>query len=310
MQVNTALFWGKAGHEADAASSMHPLVAHSLDVAAVAILLSQARGTGLPGQAIGFLLALHDVGKFSRPFQAMAWQHWPTASLGPWRDDRRPPPGPKHDALGFHLLEAIFPDRVASLLPPRIDGRRGWLQGQRRSLLRSLAGHHGRPPADPGHLGEAVFCAGCQDAAADFIDAMQALFMPAPLPAPASDHAAARLAWQVAGLTTLADWIGSRQVWFPYVEPEAVRDPAAYFWDRALPQAAAAIAAAGLAKARPARFEGLRGLFPGITTPSPVQGWAAAVELPKGPVLAVIEDLTGSGKTEAALTLAHRLRPG
>ena len=29
--------------------------------------------------------------------------------------------------------------------------------------------------------------------------------------------------------------------------------------------------------------------------------------LPAGPVLAVIEDLTGSGKTEAAVTLAHRL---
>ncbi|MFZ4408093.1 MAG: CRISPR-associated endonuclease Cas3'', partial [Paracraurococcus sp.] len=307
MQVSTTLFWGKARHDDDAISSMHPLVAHSLDVAAVAILLSQTRGIGLPGQTIGFLVALHDIGKFSRPFQAMAAPHWPAAALGAWLEDRRPPPGPKHDSLGFHLLEKVFTDRLAALLPPRLPGRAGWVQGQRVALLRALAGHHGRPPADPGRLGEAVFCAGCQAAAAGFIDAMRTLFAPAPLPAPASGHAADRMAWQLAGLTTLADWIGSRQAWFPYVGPEAVLDPAGYFWDRALPQAAAAIAAAGLANPRPARFEGLRGLFPGITTPSPAQGWAEAVELPEGPILAVIEDLTGSGKTEAALTLAHRL---
>lgn len=308
MQANTTLFWGKARQDDDAVSGMHPLIAHSLDVAAVAILLPQARGIGLPGQTIGFLVALHDIGKFSRSFQAMAVPHWPAAALGTWQEERRPPPGPKHDSLGFHLLEKIFTDRVASLLPPRTAGRGGWIQGHRGALLRALAGHHGRPPADPGRLGEVVFCAGCHTAAADFIDAMQALFAPAQLPVPPSDREVARVAWQLAGLTTLADWIGSRQAWFPYVMPEAVRDPTAYFWDQALPQAAVAIAAAGLAKARPARFVGMRGLF-SIAQPSPVQTWAegVAIALPEGPILAVIEDLTGSGKTEAALTLAHGL---
>ena len=48
-------------------------------------------------------------------------------------------------------------------------------------------------------------------------------------------------------------------------------------------------------------------LFPDIRTPSPVQGFAEAVTLPAGPSLTIVEDVTGSGKTEAALTLAHRL---
>jgi CRISPR-associated endonuclease/helicase Cas3 len=86
-----------------------------------------------------------------------------------------------------------------------------------------------------------------------------------------------------------------------------VADPARYFWGHALPHAAAALAAAGLAPSSPAPFTGLQGLFPGITLPTPVQRWAETVSLPAGPVLAVVEDLTGSGKTEAALTLAHRL---
>jgi len=306
MQASTALFWGKARRDEDAASAIHPLVAHSLDVAAVAVLLSQACGIGLPGQTVGFLVALHDIGKFSRPFQAMAEQHWPAAALGLWQEDHRPPPGPKHDSLGFHLLDRTFADRLASLLPPRITGRAGWTQGHRGPVLRALAGHHGRPPVDPGRLGDSVFCAGCHAAAADFFDTMQTVFAPAPLPVPASEHEIARIAWRLAGLTTLADWIGSRQAWFPYVSPAVVQDPAAYLWDRALPQAAAAIAAAGLATPRPARFAGLRGLFD-IAQPSPVQDWAETVELPAGPFLAVIEDLTGSGKTEAALTLAHRV---
>ena len=38
-----------------------------------------------------------------------------------------------------------------------------------------------------------------------------------------------------------------------------------------------------------------------------MQRWAQAVDLPEGPALFTIEDETGSGKTEAALMLAHRL---
>ena len=48
-------------------------------------------------------------------------------------------------------------------------------------------------------------------------------------------------------------------------------------------------------------------LFPHAMVPSPVQAFAETAPLPDGPTLTIIEDVTGSGKTEAALTLAHRL---
>ena len=144
-------------------------------------------------------------------------------------------------------------------------------------------------------------------AARDFLTAMTVLFQPAPFARPFDPRDVIRLAWRLAGLTTLADWVGSRQSWFPYAAADAVADIASYWHDHALPQAAHAVQQAGLAPVPPSKWRGLRGLFPFIEHPSPVQAWAEQVALPDGPVLAVIEDVTGSGKTEAAVTLAHRL---
>lgn len=285
---------------------MHPLVAHALDVAAVAMLLPHRVGSGLPNQALGFLVALHDIGKFAASFQAQAPACWPDAALGPLPASL--PVAPRHDELGLHLLRGPLAEALDLVLPPRIAERRAWTHALRGPLLRALAGHHGRPPAEGSpEPGPAVLGPRSLAAAGDFVGVMLRLFGPPSLPAPENDRMAARLGWHLAGLVTLADWIGSRQAWFPYVRPEEVADPAGYLWDHALPRAAAALAAAGLTMAAPAPFRGLDGLFPGIATPSPVQRWAETVDLPPGPVLAVIEDLTGSGKTEAALTLAHRL---
>jgi len=295
-------FWGKARPGPDGAPRRHPLVAHALDVAGVAVLLAQPV-RDVPAQAVGFLVALHDIGKFSRPFQAMAPEHWPVAALGRFTPA---PPGPKHDALGFHLLSRPLAALLDPALPRRVVGGH-WIEGHRAALLRSLTGHHGRPPKDPGHADATIVCPACIAAAEEFAAAMAQIFQPTPLPAIRPDRSLHALAWRLAGLTTLADWIGSREAWFPYVSAEAVRDPAAYFWGHALPRAAAALAAAGMAAPRPAPWRGLRALFPKVDKPSPVQDWAERVALPPGPVLAMIEDLTGSGKTEAAMALAQRL---
>ena len=283
-------------------------MAHSLDVAAVALLLPRRLTFGLTGQTLvswwRFMTSANSPG----PFRHRRRRSWPTAALGSLTADNRPPPGPRHDVLGLYLLRDVLTERLNEVLPPRADGRRGWTNSHRGHLFRALAGHHGRPPQEPEVApGRNVLCEGCLSAAHSFVEAMQEVFRPSALSRLAEQHDVARLGWHMAGLVTLADWLGSRQSWFPYVPSEALADPAAYLWSHALPHAAAALAAAGLAIAAPAPFIGLRGLFPGITLPSPVQRWAETVTLPAGPVLAVIEDLTGSGKTEAAVTLAHRL---
>lgn len=281
-------------------------MAHSLDVAAVATLLDSRPGL-LDARTLGFLLALHDIGKISRPFQAKVRDLWPTAALGPFPSPP-PPPGPPHDAIGLYLLRETVDEALLPVLPRRVPGeRRGWNHGDMAHLWRALAGHHGRPPEQIERPFPGVVCDGCRRAAVGFVAAMQDVFRPPPLPRPEAGHDVVRLAWHLAGVTTLADWIGSRQEWFPYVPVAAVADPAAYFWNQAMPQAVRALVAAGLAPAEAAPFGGVRRLFPAIALPAPAQQWAETVPLPDGPVLAVIEDLTGSGKTEAALTLAHRL---
>jgi len=52
-------FWGKARPVTDSAPAVHPLVAHCLDVAAVATLLPPRRGMALDPRVVGFPISLH-----------------------------------------------------------------------------------------------------------------------------------------------------------------------------------------------------------------------------------------------------------
>lgn len=208
--------------------------------------------------------------------------------------------------MGLHLLASTLRAELTPAFLPDAKGRRSWPN----PLLHALAGHHGRPADLARTPGETELGPQATAAAKAFVVAMLDVFRPPPLPWPGGDRAVERLGWQLAGLVTLSDWIGSRQEWFPYAAPEALDDPAGYLWNQALPRAARAIEVAGLGSARVAPFGGVRRLFPGIHQPTPVQAWAETAPLQPGPLLAVIEDMTGSGKTEAALTLAHRLMAG
>ena len=82
-----------------------------------------------------------------------------------------------------------------------------------------------------------------------------------------------------------------------------------YWRNIALAQAKSAIAAAGTIPAAARQPElSLRELAGKEISASPIQLLAQSAGLGMdGPILALIEDQTGSGKTEAALLLAHRL---
>jgi CRISPR-associated endonuclease/helicase Cas3 len=111
----------------------------------------------------------------------------------------------------------------------------------------------------------------------------------------------------IAGLFVLADWIGSAETWFPYAPPPEDDETFERYWHHAQQAAARAVSEARVLPAEIEHFGGMSQLFPDVRTPSPVQIFAETALFPEGPTLIVIEDVTGSGKTEAALTLAHRL---
>ena len=276
---------------------MHSVPHHSLDVAASALVLASVFKSPVPiaPTTVAALVALHDVGKFTRPFQAKVPELWPTA-LGAFR---LPPPS-FHDDDGYVLLCGPLAGHLDQLFA-------GWPLSSRRPLLRAVTGHHGRPPQgfDKPLLSETVACRVCREAAASLVRSALTAIQPPPLPR--LDRATRdRLAWFLAGLAVAADWLGSGRCWFPPVIANEHADLRRYWEDIALPRARQAVGEAGLLPSRISSRSGLAALF-GIDTARPVQSWAEAVRLPAGPALFTIEDATGSGKTEAALVLAHRL---
>lgn len=313
-------YWGKA-KEGDAGQApCHLLAYHALDVAAVGEVLLRcdrrraarlAASLELAPEAFQrffvFSLILHDVGKFARSFQGQA---------APAGCDLVPPdPGKiydgrqrRHDRLGAELWrEVLGPNRPGlSVADPMtaIDLKEGtdlWLG--------CFFGHHGQPPTDLSTPLAADFREEDCSAAEEFVAAVEAQWG-SPWPCEAlkdegwREYRLAPLTWELAGLATLADWLGSNAEFFPYcAEPMPLAD----YWERqALPGAQRVLEQTGFPGAPTAvDFPGFREAF--NLQPSPLQEWAESVSLADGPQLLILEDITGSGKTEAALTLAHRL---
>jgi CRISPR-associated endonuclease/helicase Cas3 len=302
-------FWGKARPDPDATATWHPVVYHLLDVAAAADAILTVRPLALRRAARLFglapcdahrlivaLVALHDLGKFAPAFQAKSQEHWPDILAGLSPADVAPT---HHTGDGYALWYHVLGPTIAERL---------WTGGRRAldALAPAIFGHHGRPvrSADTRAPVDAIFRADSRRIAATCAEAIVALLLPTPIAAPPPSEQRTRIAsWWVSGLTTVADWIGSNQRWFPYTAPDP--DLAAY-WSHAKDCACRAVAAAGVSAPRPAPLKSFAELT-NRSTPSPAQEWASSVALPDGPVLVIIEDVTGAGKTEAAQMLVHRL---
>jgi CRISPR-associated endonuclease/helicase Cas3 len=299
---NLLAFWGKARPAQGGAVPFHPALLHCLDVAAVAaVLCEDGLAAGMPEllPALPFLAGLHDIGKFSRGFQQQCPEHWPAAAFGAFGRISTE----RHDTTGYWLVRAHCLDLLRPVFPRTSDDTL-------LAILRAVTGHHGRPPQegdalDPDDPYPRGICPASAAAARKVIGVLHALLAPAPI-APVSRKRAASLSWRLAGLVNLADWLGSVEL-FPYVQLSSACDLPGYISAHAMPRARQAVAGAGLRPAAARDFSGLRGLFPAIPAASPVQAWAEQADLPDGPLLALIEDVTGSGKTEAAMVLAHRL---
>jgi CRISPR-associated endonuclease/helicase Cas3 len=125
-------FWAKSGQDG---GPMHSVPHHSMDVAASALVLHSAfkLSIAIAPATLAALVALHDVGKFTRPFQAKVPELWPSG-LGAFR---MPPPG-FHDDDGYTLLCGPLAGHLDMLFAE-------WLPSSRRPLLRAVTGHHGRP---------------------------------------------------------------------------------------------------------------------------------------------------------------------
>ena len=298
-------YWGKAGE-----AGVHLLPYHLLDVAAVLRTVLEERAVlrnrvvalcGCAGDAGIALLtlyaALHDVGKFAADFQEKCPEARAALGAPVWKECVVEP----HTCTGMWLYRKKLWPVLERGIPAFEDAEDVLLP-----LAGAALGHHGRPVSSGGtgklfsfSSGDAVACA--RDVAA--------LLLPSDIVLPEEESSFCVLSWFFAGLMVFADWVGSNSLWFP---PCREQIPLQQYWsERALPQALQAVRETGAlaAETGPGRdFASLFPMLPSGATPTPLQIYALEEAVRRdGPQLHIFEDLTGGGKTEAAVACVHAL---
>ncbi|WP_263078971.1 CRISPR-associated helicase Cas3' [Endozoicomonas sp. Mp262] len=305
-------YWGKAG-KSDGQygdKSYHLLPYHCLDVAAVGyylldpnkalsrqLAMSLEVDTGWLQNWFTFCLALHDVGKFCRAFQNLV----PGLSeqLVPYEENCELYDSSKarHDSLGFGLWQKILVKRLRDVVPVKSAVIKSWLE--------VVCGHHGQPPKNNIHI-RSLLLADDERSAEAFVRDLITLLEPDFTPLEKIDrNALARGSWQLAGIAVLADWLGSDQTVFQY-KPDPI--PLEDYWEKiAIKQAKKTLDKAAFKPRQVEAFTSIQQQFDFIETPTPLQDFAQKVMIVNEPQLFILEDVTGAGKTEAAMILTHRL---
>jgi CRISPR-associated endonuclease/helicase Cas3 len=299
--------WAKSGEQGG-----HSVLAHELDVAAVAevILLREPQSTlrwmaeilGVPLSQgmrwIACLVGLHDFGKAIPGFQ------------NKWPDGRQ---ACEVSGLTFkpRSLDATDHARASAvllfpLLEEKLPARGDWI----RDVLQAISAHHGYNFSRR-DLENAKPCF----ESPEWAEVRRILFEAywttlAPQGEPSADALSLPAVQWLAGLTSVADWIGSNPEWFPMGERH--NDLNAYHQD-ALARAEKALQTIG--------WTGYRAMLdtaddsdvlmgritgrPGALQARPLQREAdALLDGVQGPALLVVEAPMGEGKTELAF-LAH-----
>lgn len=290
--------WGKLDN-----MGRHALSAHCMDVSAVVEALirlpvfrnrlentAQRLLSETDAARLAALVFVHDIGKLHPGFQAKADR---TIPLGPGPHVNHSQAGGGFLILAAHERDHPFHATVTRML--------GWGPAV-SDLLTAILAHHGRPVSPSHTLPKNWPNTGAYDWQANartmsvFLDAaFPAALLPGPdLP---EHHGFVHL---VAGLTALADWIGSNRDFFDFVAEPDETYPA-----KARTAARQALEAIGLdVKTRATPHTDFQTIA-GFPDPNPAQ--AAIARIGTEDRLVILEAETGSGKTEAALLRFARL---
>lgn len=305
---NHHLLWAKADQQTQ---QTHPLIYHMLDVANVSLSLWQnalsessrsflANHLGLSiddaGNLIAFWIGLHDLGKASPGFQR-----------------KFPPAVQQLQEAGFS-----FPERYAPKAAPH-----GWvsawalqdlLQSETniepniaRKISLSLGGHHGAWPTPDKLMPTKLksYDKGDQtwdEARLALLRGMMSLYNPSThAQFPSDQDAENALLTLFSGLASVADWIGSFEKYFPFVDEYIPLDQ---YTLRSAQNAEKALDELGWigwqARHEKKTFTEMFDLLPYAIQSAVI----SSVENITLPALLILEAPTGIGKTEAALYIA------
>jgi len=317
-------YWGKTSknkNDSQGLPDYHLLPYHCLDVAAVAsvllvkntmirnrlILVAQVKEVL---QLIPFFVALHDIGKFSIRFQnlqpILLWFLQKRKSSLSYSRDLH------HSHMGFWLWQKELLKKFKDGSIFNFDVPATSLQWLLNPWFSAVTGHHGRPPNWEPKSALTVFEKEDLVAASNFVRDVAGLFG-------VSGHienlleeddfrlnASIKFSYALAGFTILSDWIGSDERYFlPLADSTLSLEK--YYEEFALPRAAQAVDSSGILAPSARNATAFTDFFPEINTPSPLQSFAESIQVSPLPHLYIFEDMTGSGKTEAALVAANKL---
>lgn len=322
MEKSYFKYWGKAQKdETIEGSDYHLLPYHSLDVAAVGFCLldadkalarSLADFLEIPPKQLqslfSYLLSLHDLGKFTSAFQALF--DGGEALINAKSELEYNGKEYRHDMLGRYFWQR-FTKEDCIIYPclKEIKGRdRKRFFKPLDILMECTLGHHGKPIKHADQIDMAYFIEEQNFVAAkQFTQEMVDLFLPEISIEKIKDkqwqQKLKQVSWHLAGLAVLADWIGSDKAYFKYESTPISLDE---YWLRAQSIAKIVLAKIDINKKIQTKpFQSIQAHF-GFP-PTPLQKWAETVAVDDSPQLFILEDVTGSGKTEAALALTHRL---
>lgn len=300
MSVPWEVLWAKTSEH----NAYHPLLCHLTDVAEVAHLiwkeclhpacqaiLSDALEVkpDVCGRWLAYWAGLHDLGKATPGFQ---WK-WPLAVA---RLQQAGFSGPRGGDFPHGLLSA----RIL----PKILQQQGLSEEISLQVADAVGGHHGRF-VDSSSVRRSALGRGTWNSAREEIaQALLELFDLSAAPRPRGSGSSA--IWLlVAGLVSVADWLGSDADHFPYLGTSG-QWPA--YVELSRQRARQALESHGWLGWKPAESpQSLHELFPFIPSDGarPLQQAAADLcEQLNQPGLVILEAPMGEGKTEAAMLLA------
>lgn len=305
-------YWGKTG--CVDGNQYHLLCWHSLDVAAVGYWMViyniyhidsylqklGLRDTEQAAQFFSWLLCWHDIGKFSHSFQQLYSHIDFSVEHKPFRHYENI----SHSTLGYWLWNNYLNECLELFPPSALSPRK--LRRAISMWMPITTGHHGHPPKSIQEVNN--FRQQDKEAAREFLLAIKNLFPLVEIPEYWDDDEGIEqlnhFSWFISAAVVLADWTGSSMRHFPLI---AEKMPVEDYWALALGKAKDAVSAFPQ-PVQIARFSGITTLFPFIQHPTPLQQKAQQLDITSdGAQLFILEDVTGAGKTEAALILTHRL---
>lgn len=299
--------WAKLGTGYPA--EYHPVVCHLLDVAHVTLSLWEqvlplplkermARALRLPpdtaGRWVAFWAGSHDLGKVSPGFQAKSDEAKEALKRLGLQFPVQPKPAP-HGTVSAAVLGALLSSSTGWPAIPRSFASR---------LAVAVGGHHGVFPRaeqtalTSSDLGRESWGQLRSEVLGCLAQALGVNELPAPDPKEETDHF---FFIALAGLTSVADWVGSSQDHFPFAGGQ-VDLPAYTCLSRS--RALAALGTLGWTGWDPsAAAMTFADLFGFTARPLQQQAEQEASRL-TGPGLVLVEAPMGEGKTEAALFLS------